>query len=115
MRSLSGRVFVLVFLLSLLAAPLGPAAASGRVTEFPVPTPGSVPAGIAAGPDGALWFTESSGNQIGRITTSGSVSEFPIPTPSSLPLGIAAGSDGALWFTENSGNQIGRITTSGSV
>ena len=37
------------------------------ITEFTVPTAGSLPTGIAAGPDGALWFTEHGGNKIGRI------------------------------------------------
>ena len=33
----------------------------GVVTNhFPVPTPGSEPSDITTGPDGALWFTESS-------------------------------------------------------
>ena len=43
---------------------------SGQITEFPVPTNNSIPEGIAAGPDGNLWFTETSnvGNKIGRIT-----------------------------------------------
>ena len=34
-------------------------------------TPGSSPLGITAGPDGNLWFTEHSGNAIGRITPGG--------------------------------------------
>jgi streptogramin lyase len=38
------------------------------ITEFPIPTAGSQPAGIAAGPDGNLWFAEQLGNKIGRIT-----------------------------------------------
>ena len=58
------------------------------------------PGGIAAGPDGNLWFTEGNGNQIGRITTAGVITEFPIPTANSDPYGIAAGPDGNLWFTE---------------
>ena len=33
------------------------------------PPPGSLPLGIAAGPDGNLWFTEEEGNAIGRIPT----------------------------------------------
>jgi virginiamycin B lyase len=37
-------------------------------TEYAVPTAGSSPSDIAAGPDGALWFTEPGGNKIGRIT-----------------------------------------------
>jgi streptogramin lyase len=42
-------------------------AASGTVTEFPVPTANSPPSGIAAGPDGNMWFTEQVEKKIGRI------------------------------------------------
>jgi hypothetical protein len=35
------------------------------------------PFGIAAGPDGALWFTNRHGNTIGRITAVPSVSASP--------------------------------------
>ena len=79
---------------------------------------------ITAGPDGNLWFTESVGNSIGRITLTGTVSEFPLPVASS-PQGIAAGPDGNLWFTEFGstpapystlgGNNIGRITPTGTI
>jgi virginiamycin B lyase len=67
--------------------------------------------GIIAGPDGALWFTETFHNKIGRITTSGDLSEFLLPTPDSYPAAITTGPDGAMWFTErdNSGGKIGRI------
>ena len=34
------------------------------------------PAGIAVGPDGALWFTNYFGNSIGRITTAGVVQQL---------------------------------------
>jgi len=67
------------------------------------------PSGMAAGPDGALWFTNSGNNSIGRITTEGKVINYAV-TRESQPLGIAAGPDGALWFT-NRYNSIGRITT----
>jgi virginiamycin B lyase len=72
------------------------------------------PQGIAAGSDGALWFTNSVGNSIGRITTSGTVTRY---TDSSIldPVGIASGPDGALWFTNAFGNSIGRISTAGHV
>ncbi len=72
------------------------------------------PVGIAAGPDGALWFTNLYGNSIGRITTSGTVTNYT-GTGVITPVGIAAGPDGALWFTNLYGNSIGRITTSGTV
>jgi streptogramin lyase len=67
---------------------------------------------IAAGPDGALWFTAL--QQIGRITTDGVVTMYTIPTPNANAFYITAGPDGALWFTENASNKIGRITTTGT-
>ena len=90
-------------------------ASPSRAREFPVPTPFSSPVGIAAGPDGNLWFTELGANQIGRITTGGSVTEFAVPTPSSAPHDIAAGPDGNLWFTEYNGYKLVRITTGGAI
>jgi virginiamycin B lyase len=87
----------------------------GQITEYPVQTTNSFPTGITAGSDGALWFTEQSANNVGRITTEGGVSEYPVSTPDSVPTGITAGQDGALWFTEKNGNNIGRITITGSV
>ena len=50
---------------------------TGTITEFPIPTASSQPVGIAAGPDGNLWFTEYNGDQIGRITPAGTITEFP--------------------------------------
>jgi virginiamycin B lyase len=57
-----------------------------------------------------LWFTEHTGNQIGRLTLAGEITEYPVPTPASDPMVIEPGPDGALWFTEFYGNKIGRIT-----
>lgn len=91
-------------------------AATGDITEFPIPTANSAPVGITAGPDGNLWFTEQGINKIGRITTSGLViDEFPVPTAASTPWRITPGPDGNLWFAELTGHKIGRITTSGVV
>jgi streptogramin lyase len=74
----------------------------------------SGPDEIAAGPDGALWFTNFANNSIGRITTGGAVTIYT-GTGISYPTGIAAGPDGALWFTNHTNNSIGRITTGGAV
>jgi virginiamycin B lyase len=92
-----------------------------QITEYSVPA-GSLfngLSGIAAGPDGAMWF---SGNRnIGRITTAGVITVYPIPTSNAGSAAITAGPDGAMWFTEsgiNSGPafaKIGRITTSGVI
>jgi virginiamycin B lyase len=88
------------------------------ITECAIPTPASGTCHIAAGADGALWFTESGPNQIGRITVSGAFKEFP--HSGDRPGSISVGPDGALWFTEFNSQQaaearIGRITTSGVI
>jgi len=84
----------------------------GDVVEFSLPSGGSEPTGIAAGPDGNIWFTESASSNIGCITMDGQVTEYPIPTANSGPQAIAVGPDGNLWFTESVANQIGRIDRS---
>jgi len=83
---------------------------SVTITEFPTPTRGPQPAWITAGPDGNLWFTESTGNKIGMINpATHAITEFPVPTASAYPFGITAGPDGNLWFAEGGGNKIGVI------
>jgi streptogramin lyase len=84
-----------------------------HITEYPLPTTESYPEGIAAGPDGNLWFTERDGNKIGRISPSGAITEYPLPTTRSGPAWITAGPDGNLWFTEFDNNKIGRISPAG--
>jgi virginiamycin B lyase len=94
-----------------------PGGQSGRceMTEFALPAADSVPWGIAAGPDGNLWFTEGGGNRIGRIAQDGVITEFPLPAGDTQPDGIVAGPDGALWFAEYNGTGIGRITVDGEI
>ena len=58
-------------LTALLAAALAPALQAQTFAEYPVPTPDSQMLGIAAGPDGNIWFTEQLGKKIGRITPAG--------------------------------------------
>ena len=106
-----------VALASGLLAPAS-AHASFTITDYPTPTQGSNPTGIALGSDGNVWFTEQGAATfaaIGRVTPAGVVTEFPLDDPSSEPQDITAGPDGNLWFTEEAGNQIGRITTSGTI
>ncbi|HLZ59750.1 MAG TPA: protein kinase [Ktedonosporobacter sp.] len=91
-----------------------PTTAAGVITEFPVPTVGSNLVAITAGPDGNLWFTEFSGDKVGRISPTGRITEFPIPTANSRPNWITAGPDGNLWFTEQAG-RIGRISPTGTI
>jgi virginiamycin B lyase len=106
---------------------IGRITSKGAITSYPIPTGKedtddegaayitSLPRGLVEGTDGAMWFTEALGNNIGRITMDGEVTEYPLPTPDSLPVGIARGSDGAVWFVERGANQIGRITMDGEI
>jgi streptogramin lyase len=90
-------------------------AAGQAITEFAIPTQGSSPQEITVGPDRALWFAESAGNKIGRITMAGQITEFSIPTPASGANAIVTGPDGNLWFTERTAGKIGRMTVAGAV
>lgn len=85
----------------------------GQITEYELPS-GSYPRGIAAGPDGNLWFVADETNKVGKITTSGKITEYSLPEKSH-PTGITAGPDGNLWVTELSTSKIAKVTTSGTI
>ena len=99
---------------------------SGALTQFDLATipppasaaPGTLaeppsPQGIAAGPDGTLWFTTSD-SLIGRISTTGTITEFQVDGLTLANSTITRGPDGNLWFTGVAG-EIGRITPKGTV
>jgi virginiamycin B lyase len=106
------------------AGKIGRVGPDGKITEFAIPTPGSGPRALAAGPDGNIWFSEYRASKIGRITPAGVVTEFQLPRPNSGPGDITTGADGNLWFIElaggvdgqnTDGNRVGRITPRGDV
>src|SRR2546421_284841 len=79
---------------------------AGNFTEFLIPTAApESPFGITTGPDGNLWFTNASLNQIGQITTKGVVSATPLST-TGFPLGLITGPGGNIWFTNPGDNSI---------
>jgi streptogramin lyase len=90
-------------------------AATGDATEFGGLSAGANPVGIAAGPDGNLWFAERGSDRIGRISPDGDLTEFPLPTENAQPFQVAAGPDGNVWFTELQTGDVGRITPAGVV
>lgn len=71
----------------------------------------AAPYDIAAGWDGALWFTQPSGDRIGRVSLDGDTTEYAV---AGQPMSLAAGSDGAVWFTLRD-DAIGRIDPQGTV
>ena len=87
----------------------------GAIAHFALPTPGSVPIYIHAGPDGNMWVTELAGNKIARVTPDGAATEFTIPTPYARPIAIVPGPDGNMWFSEEAGSKVARITPAGAI
>ena len=86
---------------------------SGVFSQYPVNPYSTDNTGIVdltVGPDGAIWFTESSGSGpcnfrqhfINRISLSGDITYYQLPNGCTYPDYITAGPDGAFWFTEAS-------------
>jgi streptogramin lyase len=114
MSAIARRVVGIAIGLGLLCLP-GSALAAATITEYTVPTHNRQPLGIAAGPDGNVWFTQSvSPGGIGRSSVSGSISEFSSGISNGAQ-GITAGPDSNLWFVEPAADKVAKITTSGSV
>jgi streptogramin lyase len=99
---------------------------TGAVSEYQIPSPNSQPDDLVAGPDGNLWFTESTvhGGVIGRVTPGGTITTFVLPEGHeqvSETFGIAVGGDDALWFADQLRgpepwtSRIGRITPAGDI
>lgn len=82
---------------------------TGSITEYKV----SGSFGIAAGPDGNIWFTD--GANIGKISPiTNVITEYNV-SANNGPVGITAGPDGSMWFTEWR-NKIGKISpTTGTI
>ena len=99
--------------------------AAGAVSHIAPLSTGFTTRGIAAGPDGNLWVSQSTSgseqSQIVRVTPAGAVTEFSAGLSNGGIDEIEPGPDGDLWFTkygEEYGagdNGFGRITTSGAI
>lgn len=88
---------------------------SGGLTEYSSGITASAnPYATCLGPDGNVWFTEYTGNRIGKITPAGTVTEYALAAGTN-PRGICAGPDGNLWVCGYTSNKILKVTTSGSV
>ncbi len=74
---------------------------------------GGRPEQIVAGLDGNLWYADSTGNQIVRLTPGGVVTRFDVPTAASGVWGLAA-VEGGVAFTEAAANKVGVMTFDGT-
>ena len=78
---------------------------AGNVTEFAVAAHIEF-GGITEGPDGAIWFTESNMNAVGRLAGDGTIATDSVPSPVS----VVAGADGNMWITSGTnGNAVARL------
>jgi len=90
--------------------------ATWTVTEWLVPTPGSMPASLAIDESGIVWFTETKGNKIGKLDpTTNTFYEFPLPTPEGRPWYLSIDSDGNIRFTERHANKVGVLSPAGQM
>ena len=86
---------------------IGRITTSGAITEYSIPTAKSYSYGIAAGPDGAMWFAESGSSKLGRITATGVITETSLP--GWYPLNIVTGADHTLWLTIGGYAAVGQV------
>jgi len=83
---------------------------TGSFTQFQVPTPGSQPFDLTLGPDGNMWFTETNGSRVARVTPDGEIREVLVPgSIDNSPVAITSGPNGKLWFTEPYANAVGNL------
>ncbi|MCE9562507.1 MAG: DUF4214 domain-containing protein [Planctomycetes bacterium] len=89
----------------------------GSINTYQLPTVGSVPIYMSAGPDGNMWGTELVGNKIFRVTPSGVVTEFAIPSFNSRPIVIIPDPLGRqfLWFSEEASHKVAKISVNGVI
>ncbi len=86
-----------------------------NLKQFSVTTPGEL-SDLVEGPDGAIWFTDPTQNEVGRMPAAGGTPQkYALPSPSSAPHSIATGPDGNLWVTLRGANKLAMITPEGVV
>ena len=80
--------------------------AGNSVTLFPVADTG--PSGIAASPDGTVWFAQETRGNVARITNAGVVTEGKAVKRSG-PFGIAVAPNGDPWYTMMAANKVAAL------
>jgi len=79
----------------------------GILTTWAIPTPNSLPAGIAVLSDGAVVFAEAGSDRIGRLEpATNRITEWGVGDG---PEGLAVGPGDGIYFTERWSDRIGRI------
>jgi virginiamycin B lyase len=87
----------------------------GRFTRYVIGTltakvaADAAPFGVAIAPDGAVWATLPSSDQLVRIAPDGNTTAFDVPTRNSGLGDIVVAPNGAVYFLEMTGNRIGHL------
>jgi virginiamycin B lyase len=74
---------------------------------------GDIPAAVALGPDGAVWFTLDNADAIG-VLRGDSIQRIPKTSENLEPLGLAVAPDGGVWFTDAVAEAIGHLSPDGT-
>jgi virginiamycin B lyase len=84
------------------------------LNNFLEPSGFSSPTFLVVSNNGAIWFTETTTNAIGRLihSTPPTWRQWTVPTPNANPYDLVFDNNGNIWFTEYSGNKIGFFNTS---
>jgi len=110
---------LLAFLALVIAAAMPSAASAVVIKRFALGDPEKLDLassqGLAAGADGNLWFYDSFGGALSRMTPSGSVTQFDVDLGEGDITQLTAGPDGNIWFTATDAGGVGRITPAGAV
>jgi virginiamycin B lyase len=106
---LCGAAVVLAGVVVLARARLASEQAS---LEYRMLDPGDIPASIALGPDGSVWFTLDSSDAIGLLR-GGQIQKIKRGGETLEALGIAV-DDGGAWLTDITGQAIAHIAPDGS-
>lgn len=77
-----------------------------------LPTPGSLPTGIAVAPDGSLWVTLEGAAAVVRVEPGVKVTQYPLSS-GSRPAAIAFGPESVFWAIEGGTVGLTRISTVG--
>jgi virginiamycin B lyase len=80
----------------------------GNFNRHGIESPRGGPFGVAVAPDGVVWASLQSANQLLRIDRKGQIETFDIPRDGAVPTDVALGPDGAVWFIEFWVNSVGR-------
>ncbi len=79
-----------------------------RVTEFPMLEKDDIPAAIATGKDGSVWFTIDFSNAIG-VFRNGKIERIEKGSRNMDPIGIAVDGENNAWYVDAPALSIGRV------